>query len=404
MKKIFFLSAASLLLSCFISHMAIAFDQSKIPHSLPYTYNGVTYDKLIAGKRFMSDWVVFYAKSDQIFKVRAAGTIITSPYSPITPYFNCPNDTCPDVPSGFQSNFNVYWQEEFCLSEIITSSNVYAEFSEYWTNGQGCLPSGTHFDSGDLIITAGQNMPKLLTVNVNPSGGGTVTSSPGSLTCANGACTGSFSGNISVMASANSGYQFLDWYENGSVITNNCPATMLNLTMNAARTISAEFLPVFKWPLTGPKSSRNESLTFGDTWTFGECPTGTYKKHTGIDVNATAEEEVYAAHNGVVRKIYTGQHSQWADAIVVESNDGRFTTVYWHVTKYRNLSENDTVTKGQQIAKIARLGANTHFHFGVRFSAFSDPESYAGALPVAGCGGYLAYPEKFLNPDSLTYE
>jgi len=174
--------------------------------------------------------------------------------------------------------------------------------------------------------------------------------------------------------------------------------------MSAARTISAEFLPVLKWPLTGSKSSRNESLIFGGTWTHGECPSSTYKKHAGIDVNATAGEEVYAAHAGVVKEIFAGNHAQWADAIVVESDDSRFTTVYWHVTKYGSLSKNDQVTKGQQIATVADLGSNTHFHFGIRFLPYSEPESYAGALPVAGCDGYLAHPEKFLNPDSLTYE
>lgn len=296
------------------------------------------------------------------------------------------------------------WAFAYCDTE---GQNCYGGYMDPYIRGlmvREILYSTAPIRTLSGAIYRPSDLPQL-TVALNPQAGGTVASSPTSnFSCADGTCTGNFSGNVTLTASVNSGYQLINWYENGTIITNNCPTTILDLTVNCTRSISAEFIPVLKWPLTGTKSSRSESWNFGSTWTYGECPTGTYKKHSGIDVNATAEEAVYAAHDGVVKKIFTGQHSQWADAIVIESTDGRFTTVYWHVIKYGSLSENDTVTKGQQIATIANLESNTHFHFGVRFSLYSDPESYAGALPVAGCGGYLAYPEKFIDPDVLTYE
>jgi murein DD-endopeptidase MepM/ murein hydrolase activator NlpD len=164
-----------------------------------------------------------------------------------------------------------------------------------------------------------------------------------------------------------------------------------------------------KWPLAGTFASRTVRLAFGTTWTHGQCPSGTSKKHAGIDVNATANEAVYAAHDGVVKAIH--YDSLWAYAIVIESNNGSFTTVNWHVNAYGNLAVNNTVTKGQQIATIASLidpnpphADNTHFHFGIRMGAYSDPESYAGSLPVADGCGYLAYPESFINPESIVYQ
>lgn len=161
------------------------------------------------------------------------------------------------------------------------------------------------------------------------------------------------------------------------------------------------------FPLSGILGDRTILLEFGDIWTFGECPTGVYKKHSGLDLDATATEEVYAAHDGTVKAIYTGQHAQWADAIVIEDDSGQFTTVYWHIAVYGNLAVNDTVTKGQQVATIADLGTDTHLHFGIRLSSYDDNFSLAGALPQNSCGtspAYPAFPEFFIDPQVITYE
>lgn len=157
-------------------------------------------------------------------------------------------------------------------------------------------------------------------------------------------------------------------------------------------------------PLNGLMKNRTLLLKFGGAWTFGECPTGVYKKHAGIDLKATTNEAVYATHYGTVRAIYTGNHAQWADAIIIESANGQFTTVSWHVIKYGNLKIGDYVKKGQRIASVANLGKNTHFHFGIRLAPYNSKTSLAGALPNKNCGGYLAFPERFLNPTQITYK
>ena len=193
--------------------------------------------------------------------------------------------------------------------------------------------------------------------------------------------------------------EMLFYRDNGTYYTYGWGAGAFSLGNLAATPLS--------FPLDGSLEERTISLEFGEEWPFGECPTGVYKKHTGIDLDATAEEDVFATHDGTVKAIYTGQHAQWADAIIIEDDSDQFTTVYWHVIKHGNLSVNDHVTKGQQIATVADLGGNTHFHFGIRLSDYHSSFSLAGALPEENCGTnptYPAFPEDFLDPAQITYE
>ncbi|MDX9913853.1 MAG: peptidoglycan DD-metalloendopeptidase family protein, partial [Candidatus Moranbacteria bacterium] len=227
-------------------------------------------------------------------------------------------------------------------------------------------------------------------------------------------CQASFPLNTQVTldASPNEGYEFSHWEINDLAMAD--VDGSIPVTMSENKDVIAVFVPVLKFPLSGTLESRELAhFFFSDTWDCaqcGQCPTGTYKLHVGADLSATYNyqnevgERVDAAHAGVVKKIFTDQHLTWADAIVIESDDGQFTTVYWHVIKYGNLAENDPVTKGQQIATIADLGDNTHFHFGIRMAPYSYPESLAGALPVADGCGYLAFPEKFIDPKAAIYE
>ncbi|MBP6929421.1 MAG: M23 family metallopeptidase [Candidatus Moranbacteria bacterium] len=160
---------------------------------------------------------------------------------------------------------------------------------------------------------------------------------------------------------------------------------------------------LFKWPLSGTFASRTQTKTFGANWVL-DCPSGTPKKHGGLDVNATYGEDVYAAHAGTVKDI--NYDAGWEYGIVIEDTTGQYTTVYWHVNAYGGLAVNDTVTKGQKIATVANLGGNTHFHFGIRSGAYNASLSLAGALPVASCGSnpvYPAFPENLIDPAVISY-
>jgi hypothetical protein len=290
------------------------------------------------------------------------------------------------------------------LSFFVPNNPKYVLYKNgtFWTSTGGYFKYyNVDFSTGWL----GAGAPNfILAINLNPQAGGTVASSPtGDFSCTNGTCSGHFSGDVTLTANPSSGYAFAYWgWNNGGSSSTVNPVT-ISVTSND--TVTAKFVPVLQFPLLGTLANRKLThFYWDDTWTLGQCPTGTYKKHAGVDLSATYGESVNAAHAGTVKIIFTGQHSEWADAIVIESSDGQFTTVYWHVTKYGTLAVNDTVIKGQQIATVADLSSNTHFHFGIRLAPYSDPESYAGALPVADGCGYLAFPEKFIDPEIAIYE
>gem|GEM_PF-2503570 len=286
--------------------------------------------------------------------------------------------------------------------------NQYGYYPSDYTWAQVCAKVSSATPDVQLYNTVTHEfcgyVPKL-TIIINPAESGTVTSNPAGIDCPSTSCQSAFglNSNVDVTATPSTDWAFAywEWNEGGSSATDN-PHTF---TMSESLEVKAVFKPILKFPLSGTLEQRgNPLLNFGNSWTYGECPTGTYETHTGIDLTATYGEEVNVAHDGVVKEIYTGQHSKWADAIIVESADGQFTTVYWHVIKYGNLAVNDAVTKGQQIATIANLNSDTHFHFGIRMAPFIAGISDKGALPVSACSGKPGFPEYFINPINITYE
>jgi hypothetical protein len=143
-------------------------------------------------------------------------------------------------------------------------------------------------------------------------------------------------------------------------------------------------------------------LKFGADWPFGECPAGVTKRHAGIDVNAVPGEPVRAAAAGSVKAVVDGTTDGWAKAVTIEHTieGATYTTVYWHIDP--SVTQGQWIGAGSVIGTIADLGAETHFHFGVRKGSYYNT-SNAGALPRDDCGGYPAYPENFIDPASLSY-
>jgi murein DD-endopeptidase MepM/ murein hydrolase activator NlpD len=239
-------------------------------------------------------------------------------------------------------------------------------------------------------------LPYLLTVTPSPQAGGTITSIPSGLAYADSTYNGSFSGNVLLVASPSTNYAFAYWAEG----TNQTIGDSLSVSMSGNKALTAKFIHSLKWPLSGSKSSRTTLLSFGQNWV--ESCGGQVMKHAGLDVSATESEEVKAAADGIVVEVYTGQHAQWADAIVIKHSSDSFTTVYWHVNSV--VSVNDSVTKGEKIGTVANLGSNTHFHFGIRDNPFLSGKSDKGALPQSDCGGNPAFPEYFVDPDQSVYD
>ena len=154
------------------------------------------------------------------------------------------------------------------------------------------------------------------------------------------------------------------------------------------------------FPLSGTVADRTVNLSFGADWPDGECG-GLVKKHAGVDISAVKGESVYAANPGIVRAIVDGD-TLWSKAVTIEhtSSNPVFTTVYWHIDPA--VAVGQTVINGQIIGNVADLGDNTHLHFGVRMSSYSNI-SNRGALPQTDCEGDPAFPEHFVDPLGLDY-
>lgn len=165
------------------------------------------------------------------------------------------------------------------------------------------------------------------------------------------------------------------------------------------------------WPLETSYASRSVNQAFGVDWSTGQtCNDGVHgdlvEKHNGTDFAASSGTVVYAAEAGTVKHMES--HSPWAQHIVIEHThpDGwKYTTVYWHVDSL--VTTNDSVTKGQEIATVANLGGDTHFHFGVRIGAYNSIHSGTGALPQTECVinslTYQPFPFGFINPNDTDY-
>jgi murein DD-endopeptidase MepM/ murein hydrolase activator NlpD len=139
---------------------------------------------------------------------------------------------------------------------------------------------------------------------------------------------------------------------------------------------------------------------FGDDWTFGQCPPGArppkWKKHTGVDIRASAGTTVVAAEAGTVKYIYSAG-TGWANAILIEhvSGNSKYVTQYMHVNRKPGIAPGIVVKRGQPIATVAAI-STPHLHFGVWNGPFGSTAAHRGALPSC------ASPTTACNDGSVT--
>ncbi len=125
----------------------------------------------------------------------------------------------------------------------------------------------------------------------------------------------------------------------------------------------------FIWPC--PSSSRITSY-FGGR----ESPTeGASSNHQGIDIGASTGSSILAAAAGTV---VVSTYSYSAGNYIMLSHGGGVYTVYMHCSQLL-VSEGETVSQGQTIAKVGSTGYSTgpHLHFGVRSGGqYLNPLAY----------------------------
>ena len=126
----------------------------------------------------------------------------------------------------------------------------------------------------------------------------------------------------------------------------------------------------FLWPL--PSSWNTLSSLFGSRI---HPITGKPNNHTGIDIPASKNTNIYAAKSGVVTT--STYNSSYGNYVVVSHSDGT-STLYAHMNK-RAVSKGETVSQGQVIGYVGTTGSSTgnHLHFEVRVNGSRvDPVNY----------------------------
>ncbi len=104
--------------------------------------------------------------------------------------------------------------------------------------------------------------------------------------------------------------------------------------------------------------------------------TGKYKFHGGIDIPASYGTAIVAANSGKV--IWAGNRGDSYGNYVIIDHGGGISTLYAHSSKVL-VSTGQSVSRGQQIAKVGSTGRSTgpHLHFEVRINGSRvNPTSY----------------------------
>ncbi len=126
----------------------------------------------------------------------------------------------------------------------------------------------------------------------------------------------------------------------------------------------------FQWPLSG--SYNTLSSLYGNRT---HPLTGKPNNHTGIDIPAPRNTQIYASKSGVV--ITSERGRSYGEYVVISHSDGT-STLYAHMNR-RGVSEGQTVKQGQVIGYVGTTGSSTgnHLHFEVRVNGNRrDPVDY----------------------------
>lgn len=127
----------------------------------------------------------------------------------------------------------------------------------------------------------------------------------------------------------------------------------------------------FVWPC--PSSTRVTS----DYGTRVVPTSGASSNHKGIDIGAAGGADIVAAADGTVK---AASYSSAAGNYVMIDHGGGLYTVYMHASSLL-VSQGQTVTAGQVIAKVGSTGISTgnHLHFGVSLNgSYVSPWGYLG--------------------------
>lgn len=121
--------------------------------------------------------------------------------------------------------------------------------------------------------------------------------------------------------------------------------------------------------------------------TTGRCGSG--EAHKGIDFAAAIGTPIYAAHDGIVTRVYDNSKNCYPNCsssdgvgigFRIDHQDGTY-SMYMHMSQRADLHKGDTVKAGQLIGYVGNSGSSTgpHLHFGIldaTTGAVLNPRNY----------------------------
>jgi len=158
----------------------------------------------------------------------------------------------------------------------------------------------------------------------------------------------------------------------------------------------------FIWPLEN--SYKRITTQFSEKWILN-----LKKNHTGIDIAAPVGASVFAAADGIVKKIgYLDADRKMAQYIDIEHNLLNYCTAYLHINPILKIG--DKIKAGDIVGNIAQLiDMGAHLHFNTWKGGYIDSITHRGALPSIENVGKVepkldpAFPSNFVDPTSLIY-
>jgi len=199
--------------------------------------------------------------------------------------------------AGTVTGGGTYNQGQSCT--VSATANTGYTFTN-WTENGNVVSSNANYTfnvEGNRNLVANFTLNNYtVTVSANPSNGGSAT----------GGGTFTYGQNCTVTATANTGYTFSNWTENGNVVSSNANYTF---TVNSNRTLVANFTENTYTITVSANPSNGGTATGGGTFTYGQSCTVTATANTGYSfVNWTENGEVVTT-NASYTFIVTGNRT-----------------------------------------------------------------------------------------------
>ncbi len=226
--------------------------------------------------------------------------------------------------AGTVTGGGTYNQGQSCT--VSATANTGYTFTNWTENGNVVSSNATYTFNveGNRNLVANFTLNNYtVTVSANPSNGGTVT----------GGGNFTYGQSCTVTATANTGYTFSNWTENGNVVSSNANYTF---TVNSNRTLVANFTENTYTITVSANPSNGGTATGGGTFTYGQSCTVTATANTGYTFTNWTENGNVVSSNANYTFTVEGNRNLVAN----------FTAITYTITVSANPSNSGTTSGG----------------------------------------------------------